>query len=95
MTAIKKEIEGAAKLRSVLVTRATTAKQQRQQPILSLKQISQRLAMSQSLHTVGIISIGEIGFGIGLLLIGHSHRVFRYAVARKYNQCLLIVFITR
>ena len=92
----RREIEIAAELRSVLVTRATRTKQQRQQPILSLKQVaSQRLAMSQSMHTIGIISIGEIGLGIWLVLIAHSHSVLRSAAGRRYNQHVLIVFFTR
>ncbi|KAM0802288.1 hypothetical protein BDR22DRAFT_887531 [Usnea florida] len=42
--------------------------------------------MSQSIHTGGIICIQEIGLGIGLLLIGHSHRVRRYTMDGRHNE---------
>ena len=55
---------------------------------------SQPLAMSPSMHAVGIISIGEMGLGIGQLLVAHKYKVLTFAADRRYIRKDLTMFPT-
>lgn len=48
--------------------------------------------MSQSMHAIGIISIGEMGLGIGQLLLAHKYKVLTFAADRRYNVYGFTVF---